>query len=129
MRAAALLPLILALAACGRSAPEPPAATSVAAPVALTCADGFETLVARIKAAPGLAAAPPEPGEPYRFYNAQDGRASYLVTEPGAPGHPAILLQQAVGGGQVRNSGCPFGDRQGYDQLTAYLESLARRPK
>lgn len=56
-----------------------------------------------------LVPAPLAPGEPYDFYSTEDGRVSYLITEKGAPGHPAILMQRA-GGGEVKTSGCPYGD-------------------
>ena len=26
----------------------------------------------------------------------------------------------------MRNTGCPFGDKAGYDELIAYLETLSR---
>ena len=39
------------------------------------------------------------------------------------PGHPAILKQESVGG-QMTNSGCPYGDKAGYAQVEAYLKSL-----
>jgi hypothetical protein len=109
--------LVLALGACARneaSAPEP---------VALDCAQSFDAQVARVTAQPGLVPAPHESAEPYRFYSSPDGRASWLITEPGAPGHPAIMMQRA-GGGQVVTTGCPYGDKAGYDQLHAYLDSL-----
>ena len=46
-----------------------------------------------------------------------------MVTEPGAPGHPAILMQQSVGG-QMQDSGCPYGEKAGYEEVVAYLKSL-----
>jgi len=123
-RSAAVFALLaLALAAC-----TPPQAEAPPAPPALDCARGFEALSAAIAAAPGVIAAPRTPGEPYRFYNAEDGSASYLVTEPGAPGHPAILKQESAseaGRKVMRNTGCPYGDAKGYAGLEAYLASLA----
>ena len=80
-------------------------------------------MTAEIAASPSLKQAPKEPGEPYRFYSAIEGGTSYVVTEPGAPGHPAILKQESVGG-QMTNSGCPYGDKAGYAQVEAYLKSL-----
>jgi hypothetical protein len=115
-RAAALLAL-LTLAACSKPAPPPPE------PVALDCSRSFEDLKAAIVAQPNLSPAPKDPAEPYRFYSTADGRASWLITEPGAPGHPAIMMQRATGG-TVVTTGCPYGDRAGYDQLHAYLDSL-----
>ena len=68
--------------------------------------------------------APQEPSEPYRAYSTADGHASYFVTEPGAPAHPAILMQQVAGDGQMKNTGCAYGDKLAYDQLMAYLTGL-----
>lgn len=115
----ALLPLVLIpLSACAPKTE--PVATRAAA---LDCAQSFEALKAAVAAQPGLVPAPHESAEPYRFYSTADGRASWLITEPGAPGHPAIMMQQAVGD-EVKTTGCPYGDKRGYDQLLAYLEGL-----
>ena len=118
--------MMIALAGLGACAPK--AAAPPPAP-ALDCARGFEALSQAVAATPGMTLAPRTPGEPYRFYNAGDGKTSYMVTEVGAPGHPAILMQSAAAGAQ-QTTGCPFGDRGGYDQLLGYLKSLsgARRP-
>ncbi|MDB5448118.1 MAG: hypothetical protein JWQ97_3435 [Phenylobacterium sp.] len=118
MRARSALPLLflLALAAC---APK----TNAPAAVGLDCAQGFDALKAKVLAQPGLKAAPQEPSEPYRAYSTTDGQASYFVTEPGAPAHPAILLQQVAPGG-MKNAGCSYGDKAAYDQLMAYLTGL-----
>lgn len=116
--------LCLALAACAPKS-EPPAPPRS---LVLDCAQGFDALSARIASAPDVKAAPRTPGEPYVFYNALDGTASYVVTEAGAPGHPAILKQETVrdaaGAKAMKNTGCPFGDPKGYEQLQAYLVSL-----
>ncbi|MFZ3007857.1 MAG: hypothetical protein WA047_16950 [Phenylobacterium sp.] len=111
------LPLMGALAACTPAQPPPPP------PLKLDCALGFEALSARIVAQTRPAVK--ERGEPFRYYNAPGGQSSYMVTEPGAPGHPAILKQQATPAG-VTNSGCAYGDEKGYAELVAYLEALAR---
>jgi hypothetical protein len=110
-----LLPL-LSLAACAPKA-KPPAA------VALDCGQGFETLRAKIVAQPGLNPAPQEAAEPYRAYSTADGHASYFITEPGAPAHPAILMQLAADG-EMKTTGCGYGDKPAYDQLVAYLTGL-----
>ena len=116
-RAYALLPLIsLSLAACAPKA-KPPAV------VTLDCSQPFEALKAKITAQPGLNPAPQEPTEPYRAYSTADGHASYFITEPGAPAHPAILMQQAAAGAMT-NTGCAYGDKAAYDQLMAYLTGL-----
>jgi len=109
---------ILALAACSpkAQAPAPQAA-------ALDCSLGFEALKAKVVGQPHLVPAPKDPNEPYRFYSSEDQRTSYLVTEPGAPGHPAIMMQTAARG-QVKTTGCAYGDKAGYDQLFAYLDGL-----
>jgi len=96
--------------------------------LSLDCAKGFDALAREISARPGVMPAHKEPGEPYRFYSEADGSASYMVTEPGAPGHPAILKQVVAAGAKV-NSGCPFGDPAGYQQLLAYLASLSAPPE
>lgn len=111
----------LILAAITACAPKP--ATHGAEPQALDCSQTFEVLAHRVTGQPGLTAAPKDPAEPYRFYSSEDGATSYLVTEPGAPGHPAIMMQRAQHK-QVVTTGCPYGDRKGYAQLLAYLDSL-----
>jgi len=120
VRPAGPIALALALGACSPKADMPPPAAP------LDCAKGFEALSAAIAATPGITRAPKTPGEPYSFYNAEDGRTSYVVTETGAPGHPAILMQ-AMGPAGQETTGCPFGDKAGYDQLAAYLASLAQQ--
>ena len=78
---------------------------------------------AKLIAQPNLKPAPEDRAEPYRFYSSDDGRTSYLITKPGAPGHPAIMMQRAEGG-TVTTTGCPYGDHKAYDKLLAYLEGL-----
>lgn len=124
MRALVALSLLLALAACAPK-PEP-----VRPRLALDCDLSYEALSAKVLAVPGLTAAPQERGEPYRFYNVQGGGEAFVFTEEGAPGHPAILKQEAVqeGGRKVmKNTGCAYGDKAGFDQVMTYLESLGRR--
>lgn len=113
----ALLIIAPLLCAC---APKPEAAPAA---LGLDCALAFEAQTAKLTAQPHLAPAPHAPGEPYAFYSTEDGRTSYLITLKGAPGHPAILMQRASGG-QVKTTGCPYGDPRGYKQLMAYLDSL-----
>ena len=117
MRAAALLLILPFAGACA------PKTEAPAAAFALDCAQPFEAQAARIAAQPHLVAAPHESAEPYRFYSTETGRASWLVTEPGAPGHPAIMMQVAAGG-DVRTTGCAYGSKTGYRQLHAYLDGL-----
>ncbi len=108
---------VLVLAACTPATePEP-------SYLDLNCAQPFDAQVAALTAQPHLTPAPKDRAEPYLFYSSIDGRTSYLVTLKGAPGHPAIMMQKARGG-EVITSGCPYGDRKGYDQLHAYLDSL-----
>lgn len=114
LAALALCPPILG--ACAPKAEAPPAY------LALDCAQPFEAQKAAITAQP-LNAAPGDPAEPYSFYSSPDAKTSYLITEPGAPGHPAIMMQQARGG-EVITTGCPYGDKAGYDELHAYLDGL-----
>ncbi|MBP8247769.1 MAG: hypothetical protein KAX56_12945 [Phenylobacterium sp.] len=113
------LPLMGALATCAPAEPPP------RPPLKLDCALGYEALSAAIVAEPGMKPAVKERGEPFRYYNAEGGQSSFMVTEPGAPGHPAILKQQVTPAG-VTNSGCAYGDEKGYAELVAYLEALAR---
>lgn len=110
--------LLLALGACAPKREPPPPA-----PLALDCAQGFDALAQAVTAQPGFTEAD-APGEPYRYINAEDGRTSYVVTKPGAPGHPAIVRQAGGAAGQ-ETTGCAFGDKAGYDQLLAYLSSLS----
>ena len=116
MRRASPLLLLWALAACSPK-PQPPAA------VTLDCRLSFEALRAKIIAQPNLNPAPAEAGEPYRAYSLADGSASWFITEPGAPAHPAILMQQAAGAA-IKNTGCAYGDKAAYGQLMAYLAGL-----
>ena len=108
---------LVALAGCSPKPAPPPQA------VQLDCGQGFAAQAAKIAALPGIVPAPKEPGEPYRFYTTADQATSYVVTEPGAPGHPAILMQRASGGAEDL-VGCPYGKLAGYAQLKAYVESL-----
>jgi hypothetical protein len=107
-----------ALCACAPKAEAPPAAVP-----ALDCSMPFEALAAKITALPHLAPPSHAAGEPYTFYSTEDGHTSYLITEKGAPGHPAIMMQTASGD-QVKTTGCRYGDAKGYNQLLAYLDSL-----
>jgi len=112
----------LALAACAPPAPEPVAAFQ------LDCARGFDAIRAEILARPGLTPAPDAPGEPYEIFNEETGRASYILTRPEAPAHPAVFIQTATrrdGERVMEHEGCAFGDAAEYDQLLAYWESLA----
>ena len=118
MRRAAALLLLLTLAACS---PKPESAAPEA--LKLDCKLDFKVQSDRITTQPNLAPPSHAPGEPYTFYSTTDGRASYLITEVGAPGHPAIMMQDAVGG-QVKTTGCAYGNKRGYEQLRAYLDSL-----
>ncbi len=126
MRDAALLALIplFALQAC---APEPPPARQK---LVLDCNLPYETLAARVLAQPGLKPAPQERGEPYRFYNMEGGGEAFVLTQPGAPGHPAVFKQEAAqenGRKVMNNTGCAYGDKAGFDQVMTYLESLSAR--
>ena len=126
MRDAALLALIplFALQAC---APEPPPARQK---LTLDCSLPYETLAARVLAQPGLKPAPQERGEPYRFYNMEGGGEAFVLTQPGAPGHPAVFKQEAAqenGRKVMNNTGCAYGDKAGFDQVMTYLESLSSR--
>lgn len=116
-RLGALILLSLPLCACA-----PKAETQVGF-LGLDCALPFEAQAAALIAQPHLTPAPEDRAEPYKFYSSEDGRTSYLITKPGAPGHPAIMMQRA-GGGTVKTSGCPYGDKKHYEKLLAYLEGL-----
>ena len=109
---------MLLLAAC---TPRPAAVVPEAA--GLDCSQPFEAQAQRIVGQAGLVAAPKDPAEPYRFYSTANGKVSYLITEPGAPGHPAIMMQRAVGH-DVKTTGCSYGDAAGYRQLVTYMEGL-----
>ena len=126
MRGAALLALfpLIALQAC---APEPPPARQK---LVLDCSLSYETLAAKVLAQPGLKPAPQERGEPYGFYNMEGGGEAFVLTHPGAPGHPAVFKQEAVqenGRKAMKNTGCAYGDKAGFDEVMAYLESLSAR--
>ncbi len=117
MRARAALVALLTLGACSDAAEAPVSYK------ALDCAQPFAAQAAALVAQAQLVPAPRDPAEPYRFYSSSDGRTSYLITEPAAPGHPAIMMQQAKGS-DVVTTGCPYGDKADYDQLHAYLDGL-----
>lgn len=121
MRAAAALLALLALSlgGCVKQAEQKTVITYEAP----NCALGFEALKAKITGQPGLVQAPKDPGEPYEWFTTADQATSYVITEPGAPGHPAILMQHAAGGQQL-TTGCPYGDKKGYATVLAYVESL-----
>lgn len=115
MRAAAAFAALL-LAACS------PKSDAPAAYLSPDCAQPFEAQKAAVTAQ-RLTPAPKDPAEPYRFYSSPDGKASYLITEPDAPAHPAIMMQK-VAGVDVVTTGCAYGDRAEYERLHAYLDSL-----
>ena len=116
-RAGGGLVLAITLAACAVPAAQEPTY------LALDCTKPFEAQVAAITAQPHLTPAGVVGAEPYSYYSATDGRTSYLITRPGSPAHPAIMMQKAKGS-DVVTTGCPYGSRKGYDQLFAYLDSL-----
>ena len=112
-------PILAALALAGCSKPEEAPATYLG----LDCAQPFEAQAAAIVAQPKLDPAPGDPAEPYRYYSSLDGKTSYLITQPSAPAHPAIMMQKA-GGGTVVTTGCRYGGQKAYEDLHAYLDSL-----
>ncbi len=112
----------LAAVAWGLSACAPPPQPALA-PFRLDCGLGYQTLARQIAVLPDIQLAK-APGEPYHYYNSADGQTSYVVTLPGGAGHPAIIQQRSTEQGMV-DTGCAFGDRVGYNQLLAYLKSLA----
>ena len=118
MRRAAALLLLTSMTLCACAPKAKPAAA-----VALDCSQPFAAQAERLTGQPGLKAAPKDPAEPYRYYSSEDGATSYLITEPGAPGHPAIMMQRAVHH-DVKTAGCAYGDKAGYQALAAYLDSL-----
>jgi hypothetical protein len=116
--------MALLLGACSPKA-EPPRPR-----LQLDCSLSYEALSAKILAQPDLKLAAPTPGEPYRFYMTPGGGEAFIFTEPGAPGHPAILKQEGVsraGKAVMTNSGCPYGNKAGYEQVMAYLQGLQTR--
>lgn len=118
MRALALAALLpLSICACAPKTPP-------AGPVQLDCSQPFEALQAKVTGQPGLNPAPPEADEPISAYSTTDGRASYLITKPGSPAHPAILMQQRTATGALANSGCAYGDKAAYAELMTYLTGL-----
>lgn len=110
------LPLLLTLAACA------PKTEPVATYLDLDCAKPFDAQVAVLITQPKLVPAGIVGSEPYSYYSAADGSVSYLITRPGSPAHPAIMIQRAKT--VVQTSGCAYGSQQGFDELLAYLESL-----
>lgn len=117
MRAWVALAALLTVGACAEKT-EPAVAY-----LGLDCAQPFEAQAAAVSSQAHLVPAPKDPAEPYRYYSSADGRTSYLITVKGAPGHPAIMMQKAQGS-EIVTTGCPYGDREGYDQLHAYLDGL-----
>ena len=117
MRSWAVLALLLTLGACSQTPAEAPVAY-----MDLDCSKPFDAQVAAIKAQPQLVPAGEVGAEPYSYYSSADGRTSYLITRPGSPAHPAIMIQRAAKG--VHTTGCAYGSQRGYEQLRAYLEGL-----
>ena len=117
MRAWSALPLLLTLAACSR----PPAEQPITY-LDLDCARPFDAQVAAITTQQQLVPAGVVGSEPYLYYSSADGRTSYLITRPGSPAHPAIMIQKARNG--VTTTGCAYGSQKAYDELLAYLEGL-----
>lgn len=111
------LAALLTVGACAEKAEAP------VTYLGLDCAQPFEAQAAAIRGQAHLNPAPDDPAEPYSFTSSEDGRTSYLITKAGAPGHPAIMMQKAQGS-DVITTGCPYGDKRGYDELHAYLDSL-----
>jgi hypothetical protein len=87
------------------------------------CNLAFEAHAKLLTGQPGLAPPVKERGEPYSFHNAANGSVSYIVTEPTAPAHPAILMQRAAGG-TTTTTGCAYGDKREFEALKTYIESL-----
>ncbi|MBL8552801.1 MAG: hypothetical protein JNL41_00880 [Phenylobacterium sp.] len=112
--------LIAALTLCGCS--QKPNEDARVVYMDLDCARPFDAQVAAIKAQPRLVPAGEVGAEPYSYYSSPDGKVSYLVTRPGSPAHPAIMIQRATS--KVHTTGCAYGSKRGYDELLAYLESL-----
>lgn len=108
----------LGLSACQKPPPPPPPQ------LRFDCARGFEALAADIAAAPGAKLAN-TPGEPYRYYNVDDGSVSYVVTLKTAPAHPAVF-KQIAGPKGTSTIGCAYGDKPSYDRFVAYLKDLAK---
>lgn len=113
--------LILTLVLTASCSPRPQADSPVAYRD-LDCAKPFDAEVAAIKGQPGLVPAGEVGSEPYSYYSSPDGRTSYLITRPGSPAHPAIMIQRARA--TVHTTGCAYGSKEGYEELLAYLESL-----
>ena len=113
----AVAAVLFTLGACAKPAEAP------ITYLGLDCAQPFEAQAVALRGQAHLDPAPDDPAEPYSFISSADGRTSYLITKKGAPGHPAIMMQVARGS-DVVTTGCPYGDRKGYDQLHAYLDSL-----
>ena len=118
MRPGVALTAVLALCACSAK----PDADAPVVYLDLDCSRPFDAQVAAITAQPKLVPAGEVGAEPYSYYSSADGRVSYLVTRPGSPAHPAIMIQRAQA--TVHTTGCAYGSKRGYDELLAYLESL-----
>ncbi|MBL8771223.1 MAG: hypothetical protein JNK30_07550 [Phenylobacterium sp.] len=118
MRRRAAVAAAVLLASCSSG----PQADSPVAYMDLDCAQPFEAQVAAVTAQPKLVPAGVVGAEPYHYYSSADGRTSYLVTRPGSPAHPAIVIQRAATG--IHTSGCAYGDKAAFAELIAYLESL-----
>ena len=122
--------LLLALAAGALSACSPePEAPSVQGPLALDCDAGFEAIASAVRGRPGIRPAPVDPKEPYLAFTEADSSASYILTAPGAPAHPAVLRQRPVSGPEGRrmvHDGCAFGDPEAFAQFKTYWDAIAQ---
>jgi hypothetical protein len=87
------------------------------------CNLGFDAQVKLLTGQPDLVPARDEAVEPYRYFNSADGHVSYVITQPDAPAHPAILIQR-VGGERSTTTGCAYGDKAEFAKLKSYIENL-----
>ena len=87
MRPWSAVPLLLTLCACS------PKIEPVATYLDLDCKQPFDAQVATLVAQRDLVPAGTVGSEPYTYYSAADGSVSYLITRPGSPAHPAIMIQ------------------------------------
>jgi len=126
VRALALTALFAACACAPPQAPPPPPSAAFK----LDCGRSYEALSADVLALSDLKRSPATPGEPYRYYATGDGTLAFVLTDPGAPGHPAIFRQDAVrrdGATVMETTGCPYGDEAGFAKVKTYLEGLKTR--
>lgn len=103
-------------------------ATQAAAPQAqaadpdMPCDIGLQGMVERLDNIEGAQLAQPGENNPFFAVLDQANEAMYFLTVDGQPAHPSVIkLQMDRETGQMRPSGCTYGDRSQVDELLGMI--------